>query len=249
MAHDFLGTFNRSQWDRFLVFARAQLPTIQARIFHLDAEIRRIGRITFKWDGATPLGFTATPSTSYLAKLLAAYEVLGGRPTHDLRTRLRTEPVTLVRGDETHSPQYMTNGEILGAKGLADGLSASLSRKAQDWLLETMHWRFGRVERKIRRMLDYKDQLELEQAQLRVMSQAATTPDSLEYIAEQVAQLFGDPGYRAIFDDQGSDEYGATTHAPYSSYDRGKSALPELVQRTGGPAQRENKGFKREGQT
>ena len=32
MAHNFLGTFNRSQWERFLGFARSQLPLAAGRI-------------------------------------------------------------------------------------------------------------------------------------------------------------------------------------------------------------------------
>jgi hypothetical protein len=243
MAHDFLGTFNKSQWDRFLAFARDQLPTIQDRIVHLDAEIRRVGRITFSWDGGTPKGFTAAPANSYLAKLLAAYEVLGGSPPHDLRTRLKTEPIFLVRGTELESPDRMSNGEIIGSKGLADRTSAELSRKAQEWLLDTMHWRFGRLERKIRRALDYKDQLNDEKIKLQLISQAASVPNSLENIAEQIAQLFTDPNYRAIFDDQGKDEYGQTSHAPFSALDRVKSQIPDWVQRQKGPAQRQDSGF------
>jgi len=243
MAFDFLGTYNRSQWNRFIAFARSQVDTIPERIAHLDAEILRIGSITFAWDGGVPSGFTASPANSYLAKLLAAYEVLGGSPAHDLRTRLRTEPVVVVKGDENRSPSRMSNGEVIGAKGLGDALTAEMSHDAQGWLLETMQWRFGRLERKIRRSLDYKDQLYEESLRLRLMSQAATTPDSLEAIAERVEQLFSDSGYRAIFDDKGGDEYGLTSYAPFSSYDRVKSGLPELVQRTEGDEQRQGTGF------
>jgi hypothetical protein len=243
MAHDFLGTFNKSQWDRFVAFARTQVDSIPDRLDHLDAEINRVGRITFVWDGGVPSGFSASPGTSYLAKLLAAYEVLGGSPQHDLRTRLLTEPVVVLPGDPNTAPHTMSNGEVIGAKGLGDGATALLSRQAQSWLLETLHWRYGRLERKIRRALDYKDQLTEEQQRLQLISQAATVPDSFEHIAEQVYLLFDDPQYRAIFDDKGADPYGLTAYAPFSAYDRETSELPELVQRTGGGPQRQNTGF------
>jgi len=243
MAHDFLGTFNKSQWDRFMEFARSQVADIEERIAHLEAEITRIGRISFVWDGGTPKGFTAAPSTSYLAKLLAAYEVLGGRPEYDLRTRLKTEPVFMLPGDVNTAPHTMSNGEIIGSKGLGDALSAELSRKAQEWLLDTMHWRFGRLERKIRRALDYKDQLYDEQTQLRTAVDAVTNPDSLEGVAETIAQLFTSRNYRAIFDDQGKDPFGSWSHAPFSSFDREKSQIAGLSRSKQGAPQRQNSGY------
>lgn len=226
-----------------MAFARSQVDSIPDRIAHLDAEIIRVGRITFVWDGGIPQGFTASPGTSYLAKLLAAYEALGGSPQHDLRTRLKSEPVVMLPGDVSTAPHTMSNGEIIGAKGLADALTAEMSRQAQSWLLETLHWRFGRLERKIRRALDYKDQLEEEQERLQLMTEAATTTDSLENIAERVAVLFGDPQYRAIFDDGGKDPFGLTSYAPFSAYDRDTSEVPDLVQRKGGTPQRQDSGY------
>lgn len=48
MSHDFLGTFNKSQLDRFLAFARTQLPLVDARIQHLEAEMNRLGVAAFR---------------------------------------------------------------------------------------------------------------------------------------------------------------------------------------------------------
>ena len=99
MSHDFLGTFNKSQFDRFLAFARSQLPLIDARLLHLNAELARVGIVIFRYDNGVPLGYAADPPQSYLGKMLAAYEVLGGNPFRDLRVRLRTDPVFIRRGD------------------------------------------------------------------------------------------------------------------------------------------------------
>jgi hypothetical protein len=242
MAHDFLGTFNKSQWDRFLAFARAQLPLVEDRITHLEAEAARIGEITFAFDGnGDPAGFTAGPAASYLGKLLAAYEVLGGSPPHDLRTRLKSQPVFLVAGDDTRSPTVMSNGEAVGERGLADGLTAEMSRLAQEWLFETMDWRFGRLERKIRRALDYKDQLEAEIGRLNLIRKAVDVPESLEALAADIEQIFADPNYRAIYADQG-DAYGRNVRAPFSSYDVIPSGDPNLVDRENVAPQRQNIG-------
>lgn len=244
MAHDFLGTFNRSQFSRFVAFARSQLTLVSGRISHLEAEISRIGVLTFRYEKGVPLGFAASPSTSYLAKLLGAYEVLGGNPPADLRVRLRTDPVFVVRGTEDAAPQYMNNGEVIGAKGLADGTTAELMHSAREWLYDTLRYRFEGLERKIRRSVDYADQLQLELQKLQIIQLSATTSGSLEAIASQIEQLFGDLNYRAIFDDSGSDPYGLNIYAPFSSYDTATSEDPSLVDRGASEsAQRQNSGF------
>ncbi len=243
MAHDILGTFNRSQFERFLSFARSQLPVIEGRIRHLQAEIFRTGTLIFRYDKGIPLGYSANPSDSYLGKLLAAYEVLGGNPFVDLRVRLRTDPVFVIQASETTTPQYMSNGEVIGAKGLSDGPTAVMMQSAKEWLDPTLRYRFQRLERKIRRAVDYSDQLQLEVQGLQKMSLSASSEGSLEFIASQIQQLLGDPNYRAIFDDNGADPYGLTTHAPFSSYDVEASSDVNLVNRRAETAQRQNSGF------
>lgn len=241
MAHDFLGTFNRSQWDRFLHFARSQLPVAQARIQHLEAEIQRIGIVVFKYDRGIPQGFAADPPTAYLGKLLAAYEVQGGNPFLDLRTRLKNDPVFVVRGSEANFATYMSNGEAIGARGLSDAPTAEYMRQARSWIDDTLQYRFGALERKIRRALDYSEQLQQEIEDLKVIVSAATLNGSLEAIANQIGQIFGDRNYRAIFDDSGSDPFGFNTYAPFSSYDaQGSNADSPQRQNTGfvGPGQK-----------
>lgn len=243
MAHEFLGTFNRSQFERFMAFARSQLPMAPARIRHLEAEMTRLGTIIFRFDKGVPQGFAADPPESYLGKLLAAYEVLGGNPFIDLRIRLRTDPVFMIRGDETIASQYMSNGEVIGAKGLADAPTAELVRLGRSWLDDTLQGRFDRLERKIRRTVDYSDQLNQEIATLQVIQLAAETKGSLEYVASQVQQFLTDKGYRAIFDDQGKDKFGFTTYAPFSSYDVTSGGDPNVPTRTNESAQRQGSGY------
>lgn len=233
MAHQFLGTFNKSQWERFLAYARTQLPLVEGRRTHLKAEIARIGSLAYRYNNGIPQGYAATPTNSYLAKLLATYEVLGGDPFFDLRVRLREDPVFLVKGTESVGPQYMSNGEVIGAKGLSDAPTSELSRSASKWIDDTLQFRFDALERKIRRSVDYSDELKLEVARLDLIVMSSETTGSLEYIASQVAQYLSDQNYRAVFDDAGSDEFALNVYAPFSSYDSANSET----------AQRQNTGF------
>ncbi len=250
MAHDFLGTYNRSQWERFIAFARSQVPLVGARINHLNAEANRIGVLTITYgpDGR-PVDLLVTPPGSYLAKLLAAYEVNGGNPFMDLRVRLRTAPVFAVRGSETVPVQFMSSGEVIGAKGLADAVTSELTRSARNWLEDTLKARFGRLERKIRRAVDYSDELQAEIRALRLVTSAVDVSKSLEQVAVEVAALFADPNYRAVFDDQGKDPFGFTSYAPFSSYDVAQPTDPNVKPRQTETAQRQNSGYVGPGET
>lgn len=217
---DWLGTFNKSQFDRFLSFVRAQQGQIEGRILHLKAEVARTGTLAFRFDSNhVPESVTANPSESYLGKLLAAYEVLGGNPFLDLRSRTRDQAVFILQGTAAEPAARASSGEVLGARGLQDAYSAELVRKLRRPVQATLDYRFTVLERKIRRAIDYAEQLEDEIAELEVMREAATTAGSLEAIANQVQQLIHNRNYRAIYDDGGSDPLGLNTHAPFSQYD------------------------------
>ncbi len=249
MAFDYLGTFNRSQWEQFLAFARSQLPYANARIRFLSLEISRIGTVSFKYTEGVPQGYAANPPESYLGKLLSAYEVLGGNPFQNLRIRQKSQTVYIVQGDETTPAQFTSSGEVVGARGLMDGPTAELSRAARNWVDDTIQARFNRLERKIRRAMDYSDQLQREITELGVIQRAAETTGSLEYIASKVGEYLKDNNYRAIYDDGGSDPFGLKTYAPFSSYDAGPPADPNAdVNRERVSAQREDSGYRGPGE-
>lgn len=235
MSYDWLGTFNKSQFERFIAFARSQLPMIPGRLLHIDAELSRIGVLVFSFDSnRTPIAVSVSPPGSYLGKLLAAYEVLGGNPFYDLRSRSRGQALYVLKGSEDTPAAFMSNGEPLPTKGLRDAFSAELIHKLRQDTQATLDFRFEALERKIRRALDLYDQLAQEKARLQVLSSAATVTGSLEEIANQIQQLFGDQNYRAIYDDASSDPMGINTYAPFSQYDVERSQDPAV----GGPERR-----------
>ena len=243
MAFDFLGTFNKSQFERFLKFARSQLQFAENRVEHLEAERNRVGVVAFTYSGNKAVAYAADPADSYIGKLLAAYEVLGGNPIRDLRTRFKTQPVYLLRGSESVAAHTMSDGSVVGSQGLADAPSAELVRTAKTWLSDTCDHRFDKIERKIRRMMDYGDELQAEIDQLSVIVQAAEIEGSLENAATEVQALIADPNFRAIYDDGGKDPDGKSAYAPFSEYDVQPSLDPALPNRGGAERpQRQNVG-------
>jgi hypothetical protein len=227
MAHEFLGTFNKAMYDRLRTFIQSQLPFIQDRISHLAAEKNRIGVIQFRYTKGIPVGYVSDPN-SYLGKLLAAYEVLGGNPGVDLRIRLSTDPIFVVAGDENTPPSQMSNGEAIGSRGLSDADSGDLVRLLRTAFDSTISRRFDYLERKIRRATDYADQLQAEMDQLSVLVAAAEVDGSLENTFAQVEQLLADPTYRAISPDTSEHaELGQNVRAPYSAYDVPEGALQD----------------------
>lgn len=252
MAFDFGGTFNRSQFERFLAFVRAQQAQVEARILHLEAEIARTGTLEFRFDSNNvPEAVTANPSDSYLGKLLAAYEVLGGNPFLDLRSRNRDQAVFVLPGTAAIPATRMSSGEVLGSRGLQDAYSAELIRRLRRPVQDVLDYRFASLERKIRRAIDYAEQLEDEIRELQVMSSAATASGSLDAVANEIQQLINNRNYRAIYDDQGSDPLGLNAYAPFSEYDVDPPVDPVI----GAPTrvverpQRQGSGFVAPGET
>lgn len=234
MAHDFLGTFNQAQYERLKTFIQSQMPRLEERINHLNAEILRVGSIVFRYNNGVPIGYAGDPPESYLGKLLSAYEVMGGNPFVDLRVRLLSDPVFVLPGTEDTPPHTMSSGEVIGAKGLNDAASAELIHELRSAFDSTLSRRFGSIERKIRRAVDYADQLRAEVSQLTTLLSSATTDGSVENLFSQVEQLLADPTYRAITPDvSDTAKFGLDVYAPFSSYDvpEGTGQDPSLVVR------------------
>ena len=226
MAFDWLGTFNKSQFARFSAFVQDQLGDIAARLLHLKYEQQRVGVLTIQYDAnGTPLKYDTGGRDTYIGKLLAAYEVLGGNVQFDLNVRTRDQAVFLLATDEMTPPQLMSNGEVMGQPGLNDATTANLVQAARAWLPGVLEYRREYLERKIRRMVDYVDQLQAEIDQLGVIQGDVTVDGSLANITKSVEDLYADKTYRAIYDDSGKDPHGKLTYAPFKPYsDEGTKA-------------------------
>jgi len=220
VAFEWLGTFNRSQFTRLADFARAQLVAVEDRLVHLVAEQTRVGSITMLFNVGDPQGYVADPD-SYIGRLVAAYEVLGGDAFLDLHIRLVSDPVFALKADETSAPQLYSSGEVKAGPGLADAPSATQVANLRGWIDDTLQYRKDYLERKIRRALDYADQLQAEVDRLTRVTQSVDADGSVENIIAQVEQLISDPGYRAIQDDQGKDPHGKLAYAPLAGYEPG----------------------------
>lgn len=228
MAFAFLGTFNESQWNRLKSFVSKRKGDFPARIETLHAQLDRIGSFASAYDTAgNPIGVRVAPFT-VLGKILSAYLALGGNPEMDLQVRVITDPVVLQKEDETTPVQQLSNGEILGTSGLADAASSVLISKVRK-PVERDIARLTALERRFRRTVDYADQLRREIADLKLFQETAEKLGSFENLVQQVEELLDDPGYPAIYRDNGKDPHGRRVYAPFAAYEPGP-ARPEMEQ-------------------
>jgi len=197
------------------------MPLVDARINHLVLELSRLGNLTMIKDvKGNPSGYKAQPSESYLGKLLAAYEVLGGDPFYDLQVRSMSEPVYLLKGDEVSTPKFFSNGDPVPEGALADAPSAALIGQLKSFIQDNID-RKEYLERKIRRTIDYGDQLRAELDRLKEAKGAVEQDGSLEFLIADVTALIHDRGYRAVADDRGRDKFGKYTKARFAEYEPG----------------------------
>lgn len=223
MAFDFQGTFTASQFARFRDYVREQIQLVSDRIAHLQAERARVGDLSFAYDsGGLPTAFTNDPPTTYVGKLFAAYEALGGDVEFDLQIRQTKQPVFRLAGDETKPAQLMSNGEVISSPVLGDAESSIIMQKMRSWVSQDLHRRRDALERKIRRAIDYAEQLDTEIAQLKLVLGSADQEDSLEFLISNINTLTADPRFMAITDDANSpDPHGKFSRAPIAGYTPG----------------------------
>jgi hypothetical protein len=219
MALDVQGTLTTSQLERVKLYVRDQVQLIDGRIAHLEAERDRIGNLAFAFDsGGNPTHLDSDPPTTYCGKLFGAYEAMGGDAEFDLQVRSAQQPVFLLAGDEKQPAQLMSNGEVLGVLGLSDAESSILMQKLKGWVSEDLQRRRDSLERKIRRAIDYADQLAAEIAELQRLKADISAEGSLEFLISNMDSLASDKQYTAITDDHGQDPHGKFARAPVAGY-------------------------------
>jgi len=211
MAFNFYGTLTTGQWEEFRKFALIQSSDIQARILWLNRELLTVGVFTTLYDSATnlPISFSAVPQTSYASKLLQAYRILGGNPERDMILRTSDQPVFLtkaspmvVQRDGTVTGGFtdqFTNGKRYRGSQRFDRDLGFIIERFKKWQLEAIKRKREHLEFKIKRALDYSDQLQIERDLLTIMTAPASTSTVDDQIVK-IETLFHRPGAMNVID-------------------------------------------------
>jgi hypothetical protein len=179
MAFNFYGTASLDQLNALNKFSKYQEQDIKDRIAYLNMLLQKVGKFTTTFDSDTglPSKYSASPDISYGAKLLAAYRAMGGVPEKDFFLRTRDKPVTLAPGTGlTNDPDNVTGGY---SSTLSDGTRVQSARFDRDigvrtevakrWMLEIIKRKREYLEFKIKRTIDYSDNIQLEIDMLKEM--------------------------------------------------------------------------------
>jgi len=174
MAFNFFGTMTTGQLQQLIDFSLIQERDLKDRQKWLSAQLTRNGVFSTEYDAATnlPKSFTA-PDNSYAGKLLRAYRVLGGTPEKDFMLRTTDKPVFLTRGVNINTQtagtdptsgysDIMSNGRrVRGSQRFDRDVGMPVTR-LKSWQLEAIKRKREHLEFKIKRALDYSDQLQRE---------------------------------------------------------------------------------------
>lgn len=154
-------------------------------------ELIRVGQLkcTYSDDNTTPLSFKANPN-SYVGKLLQAYRMLGGVPENDMLLRTRENTVYLNRGASIDDAPRYTNGRVNRGGQIFDRPLGLSVEKLKRWQLESIKAKREHLEFKIKRALDYADQLEQEVELLRGLIDGFSIDDQIM----QVEVTMEEPG-------------------------------------------------------
>lgn len=171
MAFNFFGTFTTGQWEAFKAFSRIQERELRLRLAWLNRELVRVGVFSTAYDktGSVPVSFTAT---GYGGKLLQAYRILGGVPEQTMLLRTRDKPVFKERATELtvdedatvsggFSDVYSNGRRERGGQRYDSDLGIQVE-KLKAWQLDSIKFKRERLEYKIKRALDYSDQIQQE---------------------------------------------------------------------------------------
>lgn len=173
MAFSFLGTFTTGQLEQLRKFAKVQEVELASRRKFLVRKMYEIGAFVTLFDAATKLPLRYSVSYgSYAGKLLQAYKALGGHPEKEFILRTRDQPVYLTLGSpiDTQNPQnaqsgfsdQYSNGRRNRGDQRFDRDVAVLVEKFKEWQLEPIKRKRENLEYKLKRALDYFDELQLE---------------------------------------------------------------------------------------
>lgn len=211
MAFSFYGTFTSGQLNELVAFSHVQERDIEARIRWLQAELEKAGTFVTDYDedNKYPVYFGCFPLESYGAKLLQAYKILGGVPERDMLLRTSDKPVFLKKGssvsaddpDSGYSSEF-SNGRMYRGGQRFDRSMGYRVELLKRWQLEAIKRKREHLEFKIKRALDYSDQLERE---LRVLQEL--TDGRVSDLVTDIYKVMLTPGSMNVVDDP-DDKFG-----------------------------------------
>jgi hypothetical protein len=137
----------------------------------LQKQLSMNGIFITEYVGPNPVKFSASAG-SYAAKLLNAYRILGGTPEFDMLLRTRDQPVFKTKGPALSQSQdsgatggysdiYSNGRRERGNQRFDRDLGLRVER-LKYWQLESIKFKRERLEYKIKRAMDYSDQLQQE---------------------------------------------------------------------------------------
>lgn len=210
MAFNFYGTFTTGQFSKFRDFSKLQEQDLKRRISWLKSELLRVGIFNTQYDPETnrPVRFSVAPATSYAAKLMLAYKILGGMPEHEMLLRTRDKPVYKVTGvplsndpqnpDSGYSSEF-SNGRNQRSNQRFDRDLGVKVNKIKKWQLEIIKRKRESLEFKIKKALDYSDQLSEEIVMLQNMVNDESR--SLDSLVTDAKVLMFVAGAQTVLDD------------------------------------------------
>lgn len=234
MAFSFFGVFTTGQWESFKAFSRTQILELRLRRQWLQKQLLMNGIFETEYDGPRPVSFLVNPG-SYAAKLMEAYRVLGGNPETDMLLRTRDQPVYKVSGTEIKK-----NADTTVSGGYSDVYSNGRRERGnqrfdrdlglrvealKEWQLDAIKLKREKLEFKIKRALDYSDQLQQEISLLDKLLGDDTVQGSANSQILDVEIQMAQPGAMTVVDDV-DDVFGLSIGRP------GDYAFGDAVNRT-----------------
>jgi hypothetical protein len=161
MAFNFLGTLSSGQFVELSRFLTYQKEDIEDRYWYLNGELRRVGFLTVTFDTETGYitAFQAGPPTSLLGKLVTAYKLLGGNPLRDLPIRTFTDPIFMNPGSSTKSSKQFSNKREKRSSFHQDSLIGMYMGQLKEWAIGAITYKREDLEFKIKKLVDWSDQL------------------------------------------------------------------------------------------
>ena len=162
--------FTTAQFEDLADFSKIQEQEILDRISWLRRQLTLNGIFTTEYDeNNDPTNFSCSPPFSYGAKLMHVYRILGGVPERDMLLRTSDKPVFLTRGvnidgesDTSGYSDVFSNGRRYRGNQRFDRDIGLKVQKLKMWQLESIKRKREHLEFKIKRCLDYSDQLQNE---------------------------------------------------------------------------------------